>query len=56
MPRIIFVILAIYVAALALVDTLSYNGRYRRAVWQEANYQALRVHAEVRFLLVKIGI
>jgi hypothetical protein len=56
MLRTLFLILVFYVTCLAVIDAVSYDGRYRKMVMQEANTQVYRVHAEVRSFLVKIGI
>ncbi|HXF89449.1 MAG TPA: hypothetical protein VNK48_13930 [Xanthobacteraceae bacterium] len=48
--------LILYIVAMAAMDALMFNGRYRDAVWREANYQTHRVNAEVRNLLHKLGI
>ena len=56
MGRIISLILAFYLTAFAAVDTAWYNGRYRLAVWNQANYQVYRVYSEVRSVLNRIGI
>ena len=54
--RIVLTTIAIYLAALGTLDAAINNGRLRKAVWQEANHQVYRVTAEVRHLLVRIGI
>lgn len=46
----------LYVVAITIVDAMMFGGRYRDAIWREANYQTHRVNAEVRHLLQKLGI
>ncbi len=48
--------LILYIVAMAVMDALMFNGRYRDAVWREASYQTHRINAEVRNLLHKLGI
>jgi len=54
--RVLFYALGFYFVALAVVDTLTFNGQYRKAVWQETSYRAAQVGTEVSSLLQKIGI
>ena len=54
--RIVLTTIAIYIAALTTLDAVINDGRMRKAALQEANHQVYRVTAEVRHLLVRIGI
>jgi hypothetical protein len=54
--RIFLVTVAFYLVALATFDSVTFNGRYRHAVWQEASFQAQRLNTEVRHVLEKFGI
>lgn len=56
MRRIILFIVVFYLIGLGILDTVAYNNRYSRAVWNQTNYQANRVYYEVRVLLDRIGI
>ena len=55
MLRILGFILAIYVVGLAVVDSVWFDGRYRRAVLQEVNYRAYRATLEVRYQFDKMA-
>jgi hypothetical protein len=54
--RLFIAVLLLYIAAMAIFDSMMFNGRYRDIVWREAHYQTHRVNAEVRNLLQKLGI
>lgn len=56
MRRIIFFIAVFYLAALGILDMVAYDGRYSRAVWNQASYQFNRTHAEIQIMLDRIGI
>lgn len=54
--RTLYFALAIYVAALAAVDTIAYNGRYSTAVLNAATQQLYRAQVEVKNFLDRAGI
>jgi hypothetical protein len=56
MGRIILFVVAFYIICLAMLDTVAYNGRYRQAVWNQANYQVNRAYYEVSVVLNRMGI
>ena len=56
MRRLILFIAVFYVIGLGVVDSVAFNGRYSRAVWNQANSQVLRAYAEVKILLDRIGV
>jgi hypothetical protein len=56
MPRIILFIVAFYIICLAMLDSVAYNGRYRLAALDQANYQAGRIYYEVRTKLDRMGV
>jgi hypothetical protein len=56
MLRILGLVLAFYIVGLTVVDAVTFGGRYRTIVWQEANNRAYRVSMEVQYLLDKAGV
>jgi hypothetical protein len=44
----------LFLAAAEVVDTFHFDGRYRHAVWGEANYQGQQVRYQVDLLVSKV--
>jgi hypothetical protein len=51
-----FLILIVLIGALAAIDAIAYGGRYRTAVWQEANYQGQMVRYGIQNWLKGLGL
>ena len=54
--RTFYFALAIWIGALVVVDNMSYNGRYRGAIWSAITQKAYRAQAEVKDFLDRSGI
>jgi len=54
--RTLFFALAFYVAALAVVDQVAYNGRYCTAIVNAVSQQVYRTQADVKNFLARAGI
>src|SRR5664280_3139171 len=46
--------IVLFLAAAAVVDTFYYDGRYRQAVWQEVDYQGQQFRYQVDLLVRKV--
>ncbi len=54
--RTLFFALAVYIGALAVVDNVSYHGRYRSAIFNALTQQAYRAQADFKNFLERSGI
>jgi len=54
--RTLYFALAIWIGALGAVDNMSYNGRYRNAIWHTVTQQAYRAQVEVKNFLDRSGL
>jgi hypothetical protein len=46
--------IVLFLAAAEVVDIFYFDGRYRQAVWAEANYQGRQVSYQVDLLVSKV--
>jgi hypothetical protein len=46
--------IVLFIAAAEVVDIFYFDGRYRQAVWQEANYQGQQFRYRVDLLVRKV--
>jgi hypothetical protein len=46
--------IVLFLAAAAVVDTFYYDGRYRQAIWQEVDYQGQQFRYQVDLLVRKV--
>ena len=51
-----FLIVAILLGAFWAIDAVVFDARYRKAAWQEANYQGQKVNYQVRYWLSRSGL
>src|SRR5664280_2511696 len=55
LPQMRFLMMIVlFLAAAAVVDTFYYDGRYRQAVWQEVDYQGQQFRYQVDLLVRKV--
>ena len=46
--------IVLFIAVAGVVDVFYFDGRYRQAVWAEANYQGRQVRYQVDLLVSKV--
>ena len=49
------VVLAILIGIGLTIDTVVYDGRYRKQAWNDASYQAQKINSEVQYWIRKLG-
>src|SRR5664280_1743234 len=49
-----WMMIVLFLAAAAVVDTFYYDGRYRQAIWQEVDYQGQQFRYQVDLLVRKV--
>jgi hypothetical protein len=49
-----WMMIVLFIAAAGVVDVFYFDGRYRRALWQEVNNQGQQVRYQVDLLVSKV--